>query len=411
VNLTRRNFVHSLMLAGAATAVGSYPRTAMAMRRNASAKPLSILILGGTGFLGPATIDAALARGHKVTIFNRGRTERFRPIKHDTVEVLNGNRDPEKHADEADPTTPKGLEQLQGRTFDVVIDNSGYYPRIVRASADWAAKAAKQYIFISSISAYADTSKVAQDETAPVGTMEDPTIENMGPQFQYYGPLKALCEQAAEAAMPGRATIVRPGYIVGPGDPTDRFTYWPVRINRGGEVLAPGSEDDPIQIIDVRDLAEFLITAAERNATGLFNACGPETPAKWGDILSACVKAASTPASLTWVDAEFLNANGGGGFPIWIPPVDAYAGFHTWSNERAKAAGMKFRPVADTIKDTLAWWPGEVARRTSATQTLIEEAKAQGKEAPPLGDPSALKAGIAEAREKELLKAWHDAHG
>ena len=407
MTITRRHFVHTLLASGAATAIAA-PR-ALAWQRRAF-KPRSILILGGTGFLGPATIDAAIARGHKVTIFNRGRTEKYRPIKHADIEHLYGNRDPDKHAQEDDTTSPKGLEQLEGKKFDVVIDNSGYYPRIVKASAEWAAKSAGMYIFISSISAYAGSATPNSDETAPVGTMEDPTIENMGPSFEYYGPLKALCEKASEAAMPGKAAIVRPGYIVGPGDPTDRFTYWPVRANQGGEMIAPGTPDDPIQVIDVRDLAEFLITLAENNTAGVFNAVGPETPARWGDVLNACVAAAASKPTLTWIDSEFLQANGlpGGSLPIWIPPVGEYAGFHTWSNARAKAAGLKFRSMETIVKDTLAWWPTEVERRTKATASIIEEAKTAGKDAPTLPDPSKLKVGISPEQEQKLLALWHD---
>lgn len=407
MSITRRHFVQTLVATSAATALAT-PRALAWQRR--TMKPRSILILGGTGFLGPATIEAAVARGHKVTIFNRGRTEKYRPIKHADIEHLYGNRDPDKHAQEEDTTSPKGLGQLEGRTFDVVIDNSGYYPRIVKASAEWAAKAAGMYIFISSISAYADSATPDRDETAPVGKMDDDTIENMGPSFEYYGPLKALCEQAAEAAMPGKAAIVRPGYIVGPGDPTDRFTYWPVRANQGGEMLAPGNPDDPIQIIDVRDLAEFLITLAENNTAGVFNAVGPGKPARWGDVLDACVAAAATKPTLTWVNQEFLQSNGvpAGSLPIWIPPAGEFAGFHRWSNERAKAAGLKFRSTEAITKDTLAWWPAEVERRTKATAAIIEEAKAAGKEPPALPDPSKLKAGISPEQEAKVLSLWRD---
>lgn len=409
MSMTRRRFVHTLMASGAATTLVA-PR-AFGWHR-VSMKPRSILILGGTGFIGPATIEAAVSRGHKVTIFNRGRTEKYRPIKHDEIEHLYGNRDPEKHAQEDDPTSPKGLEQLEGKKFDVVIDNSGYYPRMVRASAEWAARSAGMYIFISSISAYADSATPERDETAPLGKMDDPTIENMGPSFEYYGPLKALCEQAAEAAMPGKTAVVRPGYIVGPGDPTDRFTYWPVRISRGGECLAPGDPSDPVQFIDARDLAEFLITLVENSTTGVFNAVGPAEPARWGDVLNACVAAASTDPKLTWVDTDFLEANGlpGGSLPIWIPPRGEYAGFHRWSNARAEAAGLKFRSTETIVRDTLAWWPSEVERRTRATAAIQEEAVAAGKEAPKLPDPAQLKAGVSPEQENAVLAAWHAAH-
>ncbi|HWP37019.1 MAG TPA: NAD-dependent epimerase/dehydratase family protein, partial [Gemmatimonadales bacterium] len=299
--INRRAFVQFTVASGAAATLAG-PLAAIARARPSLAKPMHILILGGTGFLGPATIEAALARGHTVTIFNRGRTEKRRkeigrelPFM-DKVETLYGNRDPEKHADDADPESPKGLSSLIGRTFDAVIDNSGYVPRIVRASAELLAPHTKQYVFISSISRYADNSRPGSDETAPAATMPDPAVEDMGAQFENYGPLKALCEDAAEQAMPGRVAVVRPGYIVGPGDPTPRFTYWPVRLGRASgeraEVAVPGAPDDPVQIIDVRDLGDWLITLVETGTTGAFNACGPEHRLTAAALMAACREAA-----------------------------------------------------------------------------------------------------------------------
>lgn len=368
-------------------------------------KKKRILILGGTGFLGPATIEAAVARGHAVTIFNRGKREKLLPLKHE-VEHLYGNRDPNLVSDEDNPSSPKGLEQLVGKQWDIVIDNSGYFPRLVKASAELLSKNAARYIFISSISAYDEkaTPAAGGDETAKLATIADPTVEDMGKEFENYGGLKVLCEQAAEAAFPGRATIVRPGYIVGPGDPTDRFTYWPVRIAAGGEVLAPGSPDDPLQWIDVRDLGEWLVTLAENETVGTFNAITP--PAKWGAVLASCQKAAGpTAAKLAWVPTEFLEQNemaGDGAFPIWIPPKDKYAGFHRWNPARPIAAGLKYRSMDDTAKALLEWYPKEVERRVRVTAELAEAAKAKGKE-PPKGDPSALRAGPPRERELELI--------
>ena len=377
-----------------------------------------ILILGGTGFLGPKTVAAAVARGHEVTIFNRGKREKLLPLE-TKVEHLYGNRDPELPADdERGPdgkllhpeSGPRGLEQLVGRRWDVVIDNSGYYPRMVSASAKLLAQAGL-YIYISSISAYDGNPPGGGDETAPLATLADPTVETMGKEFENYGGLKALCERAAAAAFPGRAAIVRPGYIVGPGDPTDRFTYWPVRIARGGEVLAPGSPDDPLQWIDVRDLADWLVTLAEHGTAGTFNAIGPPRPARWGDVLATCVEAAGGDARLVWVPQTWLEQNGAGGedaFPIWVAPVGKNAGFHRWSNERARAAGLTFRPAADTVKAILAWYPGEVERRVRVTRELVEAARAKG-QPPPAGDPSALRAGPSQEQEQELLAKWKSA--
>jgi 2'-hydroxyisoflavone reductase len=308
--------------------------------------------------------------------------------------------------------SPKGLEQLVGRTWDAVIDNSGFYPRHVKASAELLAPNVGQYIYISSISAYDEASIPASggDETTKLATLDDPTVETMGDHFQYYGGLKVLCEQAAQAAFPGRATIVRPGFIVGPGDPTDRFSYWPVRISRGGEVLAPGSPGDPLQWIDVRDLGEWLVTLVEHGTFGEFHAVGPENPARWGDVLEACVDVSGSGAKLEWVPAAWLEENGAGdedAFPIWIPPVDKYAGFHRWNNDRAEKAGLKFRPIADTLEGILDWFPTEVERRVKVTKELTEAAAAKGAPPPQGPPPEALRAGPSPEREAALLAQWH----
>ena len=382
-----------------------------------------ILILGGTGFLGPKTVEVALSRGHEVTIFNRGKREKYLPFPYQNVTHLYGNRDPLLPADdERGPdkellhpdAKPKGLEQLQGKTWDAVIDNSGYYPRMVKASAELLAPNSKQYIFISSISAYAGNKTVGADETAPLATSADPTVETLGANYENYGALKALCEKAAEAAFPGKAAIVRPGYIVGPGDPSDRFTYWPVRASRGGEMLAPGSPGDPVEWIDVRDLAAWLVALVENGTTGTFNALGPDRPATWGEVLDACVAPSKGATTLTWVPMDWLEKNGQGGedgFPIWVPPTGDMAGFHTWSNARALKAGLTFRPVADTVAATLAWYPGEVERRVRVTEELQDAAAAKGAEVPKLPDPTKLKAGPSPEREAELLAKWKAERG
>jgi len=379
VSTSRRQFIQRSIAAGAAVSLGAgLARTAVARAPQGKApKSLNILILGGTGFLGPATVEAALARGHKVTLFNRGRTEKR--TGHDfkdeeNVERLYGNRDPEKHAVEDDPESPKGLGSLVGKSFDAVIDNSGYYPRMVRASAELLAPNVKQYVFVSSISAYASTSEPNSDETAPVARLDDPTVETMGDQFQNYGGLKALCEEAAESALPGRVANVRPGYIVGPGDPTDRFTYWPVRADIGGPMIAPGTPDDPVQFIDVRDLGAWLIHIVETGATGVFNACGPKTPARWGDVLDACAAVSSNKPEFVWIPQSFLTEQNlsPGSLPIWLPPEGETAGFHTWSNARAVKAGLTFRPTIDICRDTLAWFKTLPEERRQRLVTRIE---------------------------------------
>jgi 2'-hydroxyisoflavone reductase len=322
---TRRVFLSSMAAAGSLLAAPQKKK---------------ILILGGTGFLGPATVEAAQARGHELTLFNRGKT---RPGLFPKIEQLHGDRDPLKG---------DGLKALEGRKWDAVIDNSGYFPRQVAASAQLLAPNVKQYIFISSISAYADNSKEGQDETARLATTSDPTVEKITEET--FGPLKVLCEKASEAALPGRTAVVRPGYIVGPDDPSGRFTYWPVRIDRGGEVLTPGAPTDPIQIIDVRDLGAWLITVVENSSMGVFNTAGPVT--RWSDILAACRKATTTESSLTWVPAEWISKQAPDAFPIWAPYTADTKGFHTWKSDRAIKAGLKYRPYAQTAADTLKWY-------------------------------------------------------
>jgi 2'-hydroxyisoflavone reductase len=336
--------------------------------------PKKILILGGTGFLGPATIEVAQARGHQVTMFNRGKT---RPELFPGVEKLHGDRDPKKG---------EGLKALETGSWDAVIDNSAYYPRMVAASAGLLAPRVKQYLIISSISAYKEPNPENGTEDAPMATLTDPTVEDMGKEYANYGGLKALCEQAAQKAMPGRATIIRPGYIVGPDDPTGRFTYWPVRFDRGGEVAVPGAPSDPVEIIDVRDLAAWLVHLVELGTTGVFNACGPEKRLAWGGLVEAFQKAGNPNAMAVWIPAEFMAKQEGIEFPIWAPYVGETRGFHTWCNDRAVQAGLRFRPALDTVKDTLAWF---------RTQEKIEKGRNR------LAGPSA-------EQETKLIAAWKE---
>lgn len=340
----------------------------------AKTAPKKILILGGTGFLGPATIEAAQARGHQVTMFNRGKT---RPDLFPGVEKLHGDRDPQKG---------EGLKALEGGHWDAVIDNSGYYPRLVGASAALVAPHTKQYLYISSISAYKEPNPENGTEDAPLATMPDPTLETMGKSYEYYGALKALCEQAAQKALPGRTAIIRPGYIVGPDDPTGRFTYWPVRFDKGGEVAVPGAPTDPVEIIDVRDLAAWLVHLVERGTMGVFNACGPDKRLPWGSLVAACQKAGNTEAKPVWIPSEFLAKQEGIEFPIWAPFVGETKGFHTWRNDRAVKAGLRFRPAAETVKDTLAWFKA---------QEKVEKGRTK-------------LAGPSPEAEAKLIAAWRD---
>jgi len=316
-----------------------------------SEHPLKILFLGGTGFLGPHTVQYALARGHEVTLFNRGnRNEAIFP----QLEEIIGDRDPNKNEG------LKGIEKAiaDGRKWDVVIDTSGYVPRIVGASAELLNDAASQYIFISSISAYADASEGNITEESAVAVIPDPTVEEI--TNESYGALKALCEQAAEKAFPGRTTNIRPGFIVGPKDGSNRFAYWPVRIAKGGKVLVP-PRPDPIQVIDVRDLGEFIITCAENKTMGVFNAVGPGRVLTMGELLDASKKVSGSDAEFVYATAEALDANENeveNAFPIWTRPGSAFGGFGSVSYAKAVGAGMKYRPIEDTVKVTLEWWNG-----------------------------------------------------
>jgi 2'-hydroxyisoflavone reductase len=411
VSTSRRTFIQQ-SAAGLAIAAASPLKASSLMSRTSRAAGKKILILGGTGFLGPAVVDAAKARGHSLTLFNRGKTEKRIGII-DGVEKLYGNRDPKLHSDEADDKSPMGLDSLKGGKWDAVVDTSGYVPRIVKASAELLAPNVGLYVFISTVSVYAKNDTPGADETAAVGTISDPTVETMGASFENYGPLKALCEQTVEGVMPGRVASVRPGVIVGPGDPTDRFTYWPVRVQRGGEVLAPGSAADLIQLIDVRDLAEFIITLIENKTTGVFNAMGP-ADLTIGKTLEACRESSKSDATFTWVPADFLekkNVSAWGDMPAWVPSEGDTAGFGKRSFARATKAGIKLRPIIDTAGATLAWWPKEVQRRTRITQEALAQAEKEGKDAPKMGDPTKLRAGIQPEREKEVLAAWHAEQG
>ena len=407
--MTRRQFICSTA-ALAASAVVPGPVTA-ADSASRETRSLRILILGGTGFLGPACTESALARGHKVTHFNSGRTEERRreagrpSLVPAGVEQLYGNRDPNKTADDRrsegkggavkDPNSPKGLTRLEGKKWDAVIDTSGYFPRMVKAAAELLAPMVSQYVFISSISVYKDNSVPGYDETAALLTLADPTTEDMGKDFANFGGGKALCEKAAEAAMPGRVTNIRPGFIVGPRDTSGRFTYWPVRASLGGVMAVPGEPGDPIQIIDVRDLADWIIRCIETKVVGIYNATGPEKPLSMQEMLEGIRKGVHAEVSFKWLDNAFLQANGvrEGQFPLYEPPTGQTAGFHRCNISRALAKGLRFRPVSDTARATLDWYaslPGDLQPRVAP-----QFARVEGQE--PWLDV-----------EKRLLKKWEE---
>lgn len=357
---------------------------------------MEILVLGGTGFLGPHFVAAARARGHRLTLFNRGRSnpDRFSGEAFADIEQLRGDRKTD-------------LSALGGdRRWDAVLDTSAYIPADVTRSARLLAPRVGRYLMVSTISVYARNDVPGQDEGAPLATLADPTVTEV--TGETYGGLKALCERAAEAELPGRTTIVRPGLIVGPGDTTDRFTYWPARADRGGEILAPGAPADPTQFIDVRDLADFLLLSLEQGHGGIYNADAPAGSITMGRLLSTCqavarrmntVHCVRAPcpqppghdSTLAWVPAEFLARQGVSPWqdmPAWIPAEGDYAGFGHVSTARAHAIGLRTRPLEDTVADTLAWW-----------RSLPPERRA------------GPKAGIAPEREAAVLAAWHAARG
>lgn len=336
---------------------------------------LRILILGGTQFIGVHMTRLALKRGHQVTLFNRGKTH---PGLFPQVEKLRGDRNGQ-------------LDALKGHSWDAVIDDSGLVPRHVRLSAELLAPHVQRYVYISSISAYASFAR-AVDEDSPLGVIEDKSIEKVTETT--YGPLKALCENAVEAAMPHRALILRPGFVVGPDDPTDRFTYWPARAARGGEMLAPGAPEQGIQFIDARDLARFTLDAIERELTGTFNMVTPPGRFTMGELIATCIATAKTlakpssPPSAVWASLEFLQQQKAvDDIPIWVAPAGDTAAFAEVSASRALRAGLKITQMGTTVRDTLAWY--------------LER---------PSADRAHLKAGPTPEREKELLAAWREYH-
>lgn len=315
---------------------------------------MKVLVIGGTIFLGRHLVAAARGRGHDVTIFTRGQ---HNPDLFPDIERLRGDRD-------------GNLDVLRGRRWDVVIDTCGNAPRLVRDSAMLLADAVEHYTYISSISAYADLNAPGIDEDAPLVTMADETVETV--TGETFGPLKARCERAAEAAMPARVLTIRPGLIVGPHDPSDRFTYWPQRVARGGDVLAPIGPDASVRyIVDARDLAAWIVRMAEQRATGIFNALGPNYPLTFGALLDTCKSVSDSDARFVWTPADFLAAQSVSpwiGLPLWVPPTMTET--HSVRADKAIAAGLTFRPLAETVADTLLWdatRPADTERRAGLT--------------------------------------------
>jgi 2'-hydroxyisoflavone reductase len=371
---SRRDFLRAAAATGGALALDLVPRSLAAAHASpmihvpTRRAPLRILILGGTGFIGPYQVQYALDRGHSVTLFNRGRTN---PQLFPNVEKLIGDR-------------ANDLKSLEGKRWDVVIDNSQGNPDWVQRSASLLANAVKQYVFVSTRSVYSDTSRVPMTVDAPVFTPENTKVEPGRPLP--YGLAKALSEKEVHKYFPGRTLIVRPSLIVGPGDLTDRFTYWPVRIERGGEVLAPGDGTDPVQIIDVRDLCEWMIRLTEQGTMGVYNALGPKNGRSMAELLHGIKAVTTSDATFTWVDTDFLTEHRVRGYqemPVWMAARGNRAGFARFDISREIALGLTFRPLAVTAKDTLDYYHAQPADRQAT-----------------------LRAGITPEREAEVLAAW-----
>ena len=376
---TRRDFLRTAATASGALGLGILPDVAGATPREAGAAsnrvsttaPKKILILGGTSFIGPRQVEYALERGHTITLFNRGRTNTH---LFPTVEKLQGDR------------ATGDLASLKGRTWDAVIDNSATNPQWVKDSAQLLKGSANQYVFISTRSVYQDTSRIPMTADAPLFTRENTPVAAGRPLP--YGLSKALAEQEARAAFGGRTTIVRPGLIIGPGDDTDRFSYWPVRIDRGGEVLAAGDPTDPVQIIDARDLSEWVVRLVEQGTTGTFNGVGPKGGRSMAELLYGirAVTDANVEVKFIWPGTDFLleqRVRPYTDLPVWQPPRNGREGFARFDITPEISSGLTFRPLAVTARETLDWF-----------KTLPAARQAQ------------LKAGMTPEREKELIALW-----
>lgn len=301
---------------------------------------MKFLIIGGTKFLGRHLVEAALAAGHEVTLFNRGKTN---PTLFPNLETIVGDREHD-------------IEKLSGREWDAAIDMAGYVPRVVRLSAEALKNSLKRYVFISSISVYQDFKKAGMDESYPVGKLEDESVEEI--TGGAYGPLKALCENVIQEIYGDRALIIRPGLIVGPYDPSDRFTYWPMRIQRGGDMVTPDKPQTPVQLIDARDLSEFILKLIENGASGIYHVTGPDYKLFLGEMLDACKLVTGSVATFHWASANFLKEHDvqpWSDMPVWIPDTDEDAGFARISISKALQAGLQFRPLEETIRDTIEW--------------------------------------------------------
>ena len=384
----RRGIIQASLAGSAALLTGcgkSQTESEDVITKQVSGGPLKILMLGGTGFIGPHMVRELLRRGHEVTLFNRGRTNRN--IFPD-LELLVGDRDGK-------------LDALKGGSWDAVIDNSGYVPRHVADSARLLSPVVSQYIFTSSVAAYAamsgnQTASLYHDVDMPNTEYDSPLTKMLDQTAPTYGPLKVLCErEVAQVMGEDRMTILRPVYIAGPGDRSDRLTYWPVRVSRGGEMLAPGKPDYPMQTVDARDIATFVADCVERRIMGIYNMTTPPGVYTMGQLLADSQAVSDTEVNLTWVDLPFIEENGlftnessNNSLPHWGPPIGDTRSDFIVNGDHAFNAGMRTRPIRETLRDTLAWW-----------KTLPEDRRMN------------MRAGLSAEREAELLVAWHKLHG
>ena len=353
--ITRRGFLHTTTLAVGGLGLGACGVGGDGSGGSDAPNPLRILILGGTNFIGPHQVRAAVARGHEVTLFNRGITN---PDLFPELETLIGDREGD-------------LAALAGREWDVVIDNPANVPRWVRLSAAALEGSVGKYVFVSSTGVYVPYLTTDIHEDAPTDTIEDPETEVV--DGRTFGALKALAEEEARTAFPDSHLVVRPTYIIGPGDPTDRYTYWPVRLSRGGEVLAPGTPDDPMQHVDVRDLGAFMIKAVEDDVTGTMNVVGPREPLTMGTLLERTRAAVGSDATFTWVDAAFLQEQGHFALTYWTEPAGDYLGMMQVNGDKAFAAGFEMRPLEQTARETLEWFNAQDAERQELRSGLTPE--------------------------------------
>ena len=357
---TRRTFLRTTLAGATALAGSSAIEAAADLARRAATRraPLDLLVLGGTGFIGPHLVRHAVSRGHRVTIFTRGRRQADLP---EGVIRLTGDRNGQ-------------LGALEGKRWDAVIDDSATNPDWVRQSTELLRDAVGRYMFTSSTGVYYPYLRRGLDESDPVKVEADDPNDGSAA----FGTRKAQCERQVQQVFGDRAIVSRPTYIVGPGDTTDRFPYWPVRLARGGEVLAPGRRDDPVQFIDVRDLAEWMVRALEEQRSGIFNLAGPRDTLTMPQFLEAARAALNADVRYVWVDDyDFLAAHGIDSAVPWIMLRGNDAGHTSIRNARAVAAGLTFRPIAETVRDTLAWWPTvPEARRTSPRFAFTPEKEA-----------------------------------